>query len=134
MHRLRRTKAGVNSKFQSKFSSFAELFRGDKNSRAFRRALQQAATPAIPHLGIFLSDLTFIEDGNPDALRGMVNFQKRAKLAERIRFIRQYQQEGYNLRPAPVVQDYFRRELAEEIDAEALWKLSKEVEPRETGS
>lgn len=95
IHRLKRTKAAISSKNSSRFSEFAELFKGDKNSRNFRRTLQQSLTPCIPHLGIFLSDLTFTEDGNPDLLLGnMINFQKRCKLAERIRWIKQYQQEG----------------------------------------
>ena len=37
-------------------------------------------------------------------------------------------------RPQPVNQFHVQRGSAEEIDAEALWKISKEVEPRETGS
>ena len=63
------------------------MFSVDKNSRTFRTILSTALTPCIPHLGIFLQDLTFLEDGNPDQLNGMINFQKRIKLAERIRYV-----------------------------------------------
>jgi hypothetical protein len=145
IHRLKRTKAGLSSKAAARLASFADLFRGDKNSRNFRRTLSQSLTPCIPHLGIFLSDLTFTEDGNPDYLTGpptlsqpsgsqMINFQKRCKLAERIRFIKQYQQEGYNLQSAPVLQAYLAKALSSGngLDAEQLWKKSKEVEPKET--
>ncbi len=128
IHRLRKTKELIGSKTEKKFSEFKELFRGDKNSRNFRRVLQTTLTPCIPHLGIFLSDLTFTEDGNPDELLGMINFQKRCKLAERIRWIKQYQQEGYQLESVLIIQAYFVKFL-KIIDPEVLWRMSKEVEP-----
>ena len=131
IHRLKKTQVGVGTKYQKKFQEYVELFRGDKNSRNFRRVLQMSLTPCIPHLGIFLSDLTFTEDGNPDLLDGKINFQKRCKLAERIRWIKQYQQEGYNGFPSlPEYGTYFSKVWVE-IDPETLWKMSLEVEPRE---
>jgi hypothetical protein len=128
IHRLKKTRELIGNKAEKKFSEYKELFRGDKNSRNFRRVLQTTLTPCIPHLGIFLSDLTFTEDGNPDELLGMINFQKRCKLAERIRWIKQYQQEGYQLESWPIIQSYFVKFL-QVIDPEVLWKSSKEVEP-----
>ena len=121
----------MGSKAEKKFEEYKELFRVDKNNRNFRRVLQTTLTPCIPHLGIFLSDLTFTEDGNPDQLLGMINFQKRCKLAERIRWIKQYQQEGYQLEQVPVIQMYFAKHLRV-VDPETLWKMSKEVEPTQT--
>ena len=38
----------------------------DHNYRAYRLALRQATPPCVPHIGKFLQDLTFIDDGNPD--------------------------------------------------------------------
>jgi len=130
LHRLRKTLELVPERLKKKFSEFKELFAGEKNSRNFRRVLQTSLTPCIPHLGIFLSDLTFTEDGNPDELLGMINFQKRCKLAERIRWIKQYQQEGYQLLSVPVIQDYFKNNL-KIVDAEKLWKMSRDVEPKQ---
>jgi hypothetical protein len=131
----------VSAKSMKLLTGFKELFAVDKNNRALRRALSAALPPCIPHLGIFLSDLTFTEDGNPDTLLGMINFQKRyttplplflctqwlyvrcvsplicrcafcrMKLAERIRWIKQYQQEAYNLTSVPVVQEYYKQNL-----------------------
>jgi len=153
VHRLRRTKAGLSARAQGRLAQLAELFRGERNSRAFRRALQAASPPALPHLGLLLSDLTFTEDGNPDTLQAaapagstpstggsgggatggpvLINFQKRCKLAERIRFLRQFQQQPYALQPQPVLQAWISEQLAQPRDAEQLWKISKEVEPKE---
>lgn len=44
-----------------------------------------------------LSDLTFIEEGNPNFIDGLINFKKRDMLVETIRQIQQYQSTSYNL-------------------------------------
>jgi hypothetical protein len=69
-----------------------------------RDVLSQSAPPCIPYLGVHLSDLTFIEDGNPDAIRGLINFTKRRFLFRVISEISRYQQNAYNLHPVPQVQ------------------------------
>eukprot|EP01105_Mastigella_eilhardi_P025274 TRINITY_DN6828_c0_g1_i3.p1 TRINITY_DN6828_c0_g1~~TRINITY_DN6828_c0_g1_i3.p1 ORF type:complete len:896 (-),score=230.67 TRINITY_DN6828_c0_g1_i3:1362-3956(-) len=38
------------------------------NYRAYRTAIHNVAPPCIPFVGIYLTDLTFIEDGNPDII------------------------------------------------------------------
>jgi hypothetical protein len=66
--------------------------------------LSQSAPPCIPYLGVHLSDLTFIEDGNPDTIRGLINFTKRRFLFRVISEISRYQQNAYNLHPVPQIQ------------------------------
>ena len=40
-----------------------------------------ATTPCVPYVGVFLKDLTFICDGNPDYLRGgLINLHKRRQV------------------------------------------------------
>lgn len=46
--------------------------------------------------GIYLTDLTFIEDGNPDYISSLINFKKRELVYDVIREIEQYQQKGYD--------------------------------------
>ena len=126
---MKKTWEGLGQKTQNRWEEFKTLFKVDKNSHNIRHALSQAITPCIPHLGIFLADLTFIEDGNPNTLRDMVNFLKRRMIAERIRWIQQYQQISYNLRPVGVIQEYLQAKL-KVVDEDSLWKLSTIVEPR----
>eukprot|EP00731_Ephydatia_muelleri_P006257 Em0003g505a len=43
--------------------------------------LSTIPTPAVPYIGVFLKDLTFICDGNRDYLRGgLINVHKRRQL------------------------------------------------------
>ncbi len=129
VHRLKKTKEFIKDKANKKFLEYKELFKGDKNSRNLRTVLSTCGTPCIPHLGIFLTDLTFTEDGNPDKIDGMINFDKRMKLAERIRWIKQYQQEGYQLAKVDVVHAYMDKNFKVH-DADELWQMSRKNEPK----
>jgi hypothetical protein len=44
---------------------------------------------------VYLTDLTFIEDGNPGTINNMINWKKRDLLIETIIKIQQYQQTGF---------------------------------------
>jgi hypothetical protein len=45
--------------------------------KILRDAVHQANPPLVPYLGVYLSDLTFIEDGNADTVHnGLINFDK----------------------------------------------------------
>ncbi len=46
--------------------------------RQYRRMLEDSSTPIVPYLGVHLTDLTFLADGNVDTLpNGHVHFHKR---------------------------------------------------------
>jgi len=47
------------------------------NFSEYRKALQESQAPCLPYFGVFLTDITFTEDGNPDYLAGgKINFIK----------------------------------------------------------
>jgi hypothetical protein len=54
-----------------------------------------AQLPCLPYIGIYLTDLTFIEEGNLDELNGMINFIKRRKIAGVISDLKVFQQTPY---------------------------------------
>jgi len=50
--------------------------------KEYRAALRRAELPAIPYIGIWLTDLTFIEDGNPTyEVPERINFSKYRRIA-----------------------------------------------------
>ena len=86
---------------------------------------------------MYLSDLTFIEEGNsntlsPDASLGMeeeiVNFGKRRMVSMVIRELQQYQHTPYALQVVPAIQDFL--ECIETLAAEESYRLSIKHEPR----
>ena len=67
------------SKTWDLWESLSALMSVDDNYAAYRNAIREAQPPAIPYLGINLTDLVFIEDGNPsylDDANEIANFTK----------------------------------------------------------
>ena len=83
--------------------------------------------------GVYLTDLTFIEDGIPSLIKktNLINFAKRAKTAEVIRDIQQYQNVPYPLQPVPELQDYILTNMQSAGDVHEMYDMSLAVEPRE---
>ncbi len=51
------------------------------NYKMYRERLSMTKVPSVPYIGVFLKDLTFISDGNPDYLRGgLINLNKRRQV------------------------------------------------------
>ena len=83
--------------------------------------------------GVYLTDLTFIEDGIPSVIKrtDLINFAKRAKTADVIRDIQQYQNVPYVLKSVPDLQDYILSNMQAASDVHEMYDKSLQVEPRE---
>lgn len=83
--------------------------------------------------GVYLTDLTFIEDGIPSIIKksALINFAKRAKTAEVIRDIQQYQNVPYPLQAVPELQEYILSNMQAAGDVHEMYEKSLTVEPRE---
>ena len=84
-------------------------------------------------IGVYLTDLTFIEDGIPSVIKrtDLINFAKRAKTADVIRDIQQYQNVPYVLKSVPDLQDYILSNMQAASDVHEMYDKSLQVEPRE---
>jgi son of sevenless len=120
-----------------------------KNFGEYREALHLANPPCIPFFGKYLhinksarllissgvypTDLTFIEDGIASVIKksALINFAKRAKTAEVIRDIQQYQNVPYPLQPVPELQEYILSNMQAAGDVHEMYDKSLLVEPRE---
>jgi hypothetical protein len=130
VHRLRKTWDSIPTKIRAIWDDIkTNLFSNKHNSKNLRKALDTQSPPCVLYIGLFLKDLTFFEDGNPDTLKGMINWYKRCKLAERIQRIKQCQQVPYNIIPIPLYQKYFQSQIFVSKNDDELWKISCELEP-----
>ena len=104
-----------------------------KNFAEYRDTLHKAVPPCVPFLGVYLTDLTFIEDGIPSIIKKttLINFAKRAKTAEVIRDIQQYQNVPYPLQPVPELAEYILSNMRTAGDVHEMYEMSLQVEPRE---
>ncbi|KAI9260717.1 ras guanine nucleotide exchange factor domain-containing protein [Phascolomyces articulosus] len=133
--RLRRTWEIVGNRTQQTLNYIRKLMGANRNFTEYREMIHSVNPPCIPFLGIYLQDLTFIEDGNPDCLAksaDLINFAKRQKTAEVIREIKQFQSSPYTLQVVPSMQEFIKRSLEASLDVEALYERSLELEPRTT--
>ncbi|KAI5460050.1 putative cell division control protein Cdc25 [Mariannaea sp. PMI_226] len=131
--RLKRTWDQVPQRTQTVLESMRRVMASTKNFGEYREALHAANPPCIPFFGVYLTDLTFIEDGIPSIIKktNLINFAKRAKTAEVIRDIQQYQNVGYSLQPVPELQDYILSNMQAAGDVHEMYDKSLQVEPRE---
>jgi son of sevenless-like protein len=80
-----------------------------------------------------MTDLTFVLDGNPTLLYNdrLVNVEKFVKLGGILAEIKQFQNVNYNLVYIKEIQEFLDGGLSVARDADTLFELSLEVEPRE---
>lgn len=69
-----------------------------------REALAGAVDPTLPYVGVHLSDLTFMDEGNPDWIEGaggvkLINFPKHHLIARSIEDCLRYQNGNYGVPP-----------------------------------
>ncbi|KAK4123230.1 ras GEF [Parathielavia appendiculata] len=131
--RLKRTWDQVPQRIQATLETMRKLMASTKNFGEYREALHAANPPCIPFFGVYLTDLTFIEDGIPSVIKksNLINFAKRAKTAEVIRDIQQYQNVAYSLQPVPELQDYILSNMQAAGDVHEMYDKSLQIEPRE---
>lgn len=133
VHRLKKTWEGLPQKQRAYWDELCSgLMSSKSNKTALRRAMNEARPPCIVYLGIYTADLTFIEDGNPDTVRGMIFWEKRCRLAERIQKIMQFQEQRYPINEIPKYQKLLEKLLVISHDDESLWEMSIEREPQAT--
>ncbi|ESP05610.1 hypothetical protein LOTGIDRAFT_181403 [Lottia gigantea] len=97
-----------------------------------RDALHRCDPPCIPYLGMYLTDLSFIEEGTPNFTdEGLVNFSKMRMIAHVIREIRLFQQTSYRIEHHPRVTSYLL-DPSRLLDEEQTYKHSLEIEPKQS--
>ncbi|PIA19481.1 ras GEF [Coemansia reversa NRRL 1564] len=145
VERLTRTWQAVHQKSMVVYNQLRQIMRTDRNFAEYRDSLHSCNPPAIPFVGVYLQDLTFIEDGNDDMISsspGLINFAKRQRTAGTIRDLQQFQNVPYNLTPVAEIQDWLLKRLEELCPngqssdrlVEEFWKMSTTLEPKEKDS
>jgi len=93
--RLKQTWQEVDKKQVSALHQLQELMHFKSSYKNYRSALRSTKPPAIPYIGMYLTDLTFIEEGGPNHIEHRVHFLKKAKVAEVIQEFMLYQKQPH---------------------------------------
>jgi son of sevenless-like protein len=136
IRRLKRTWDQINQRFLSLLGTCEMTIDSGKNFNNYRQLLQRITPPCVPFIGVYLTTLTFIQDGAPNNLPGnLVNFRKRAKAAEVIQEIQKWQSKPFNFQRVDLIYDYIQEQLNKFNDipdvSDVFWNRSLEREPRE---
>jgi len=97
IYRLKYTRAELPKKVQMAFDNGMQLMNSDGAYKAYRESLHNVNPPCVPYLGVYLTDLTFIEDGNRDFINELINFRKRQLVFDVIAELQLHQQLGYSI-------------------------------------
>lgn len=128
--RLKKTWEKVSKSTRQTLSKLQLTVSSDARFRNLRDTLRRSEPPCIPYLGMYLSDLTFIEEGTLNFTEdGLLNFSKMRMIANVIREVRCFQDTRYSIEHNPKVSSYLlNKNLL--LDDDELYRRSMELEPR----
>ncbi|XP_070256581.1 LOW QUALITY PROTEIN: ras-specific guanine nucleotide-releasing factor 1 [Myotis yumanensis] len=128
--RLKKTWLKVSKQTKALIDKLQKLVSSDGRFKNLREALKNCDPPCVPYLGMYLTDLAFIEEGTPNYTEdGLVNFSKMRMISHIIREIRQFQQTAYKIEhQAKVTQYLLDRSFV--MDEESLYEASLRIEPK----
>ncbi|XP_021580204.2 ras-specific guanine nucleotide-releasing factor 2 isoform X2 [Ictidomys tridecemlineatus] len=130
IYRLKKTWAKVSKQTKALMDKLQKTVSSEGRFKNLRETLKNCNPPAVPYLGMYLTDLAFIEEGTPNFTEeGLVNFSKMRMISHIIREIRQFQQTAYRIDHQPKVTQYLL-DKALIIDEDTLYELSLKIEPR----
>jgi len=133
--RLKHTFNGIKGRQKELWDELTALMDPSNSFRTLRHGIDESGLSAIPYLGMYLSDLTFMEDGNPDEVersgKKVINFQKHFMIFKTIHQLLRFQTSAEylkNLKKAEPTYT-FLYELPT-LDENVLYAISLEREPR----
>lgn len=131
--RLKKTWDAFSKARKKELDELHAIMETELNWTRYRAALLNAPPPKIPYLGLILTDLVFIEDGNRDRLpSGHINWVKCECLAASLHQVQLCQQSNYQITPNDTLVDTYVLEQAKTLTEREAYDRSLIVEPRST--
>ncbi|KAG0200991.1 hypothetical protein BGX28_006096 [Mortierella sp. GBA30] len=147
--RLYNTWEGINKAYFDRSTQLRKIVSNELNYSVYRARLKTVQAPCIPFLGIYLTTITYIEDGNstykepnpnPPAgastetpqnvvsTRKLLRYGRFFQLAKAVQELRGFQG-SYELLEVPRLRDYIMK-CIEDQDSERSYRKSLAIEPR----
>ncbi|XP_016345114.1 ras-specific guanine nucleotide-releasing factor 1-like [Sinocyclocheilus anshuiensis] len=128
--RLKKTWLKVSKQTKTVIDKLQKLVSSEGRFKNLREALKNCDPPCVPYLGMYLTDLAFIEEGTPNYTEdNLVNFSKMRMISHIIREIRQFQQTAYKIDYQPKAALYLL-DKSSVMDEEGLYEASLRIEPK----
>ncbi|KAM9481619.1 ras-specific guanine nucleotide-releasing factor 1 isoform 2-T2 [Clarias gariepinus] len=128
--RLKKTWLKVSKQTKTVIDKLQKLVSSEGRFKNLREALKNCDPPCVPYLGMYLTDLAFIEEGTPNYTEdNLVNFSKMRMISHIIREIRQFQQTSYKIDHQPKAAQYLL-DSSNVLDEESMYEASLRIEPK----
>ena len=125
--RLKHTKSSLQKKTTDMLDELMSVMNPEKSYTNYRTMLKQAVPPVIPYIGVFLSDLTMLDE-NQNYVNGLINFEKRRQIYKTIRTVELFQQNQYRLYEVAAITTFVVNLKEEKEDV--LYQKSLNIEPK----
>ncbi|PVI07785.1 ras guanine-nucleotide exchange protein Cdc25p [Periconia macrospinosa] len=146
VQRLKKTWELVTRNTKIRFEELKNITEVGRNYTVLRQRLQTVMDSCVPFVGFYLTDLTFIDEGNSTTrlLHGesgadnasVINFDKYMKSARIIDQIQSFQK-PYRLAAVPEMQEWMESQIdrmrkSDQANVQSYYRRSLLLEPRET--
>ncbi|KAJ6241409.1 guanine nucleotide exchange factor [Anaeramoeba flamelloides] len=128
VNRLKHTQREIPVQYQKTYEELLQITDSLQNYSKLKRAIQNAPKPCLPHIGMYLTDITLISDSTPDKLNGLINFSKLRSLHKVIFPLEMCKQVQYNFFPIWQIQQLFNS--IKSYNSKKLYQISLKNEPR----
>ncbi|KAM6982615.1 rap guanine nucleotide exchange factor 3 [Tautogolabrus adspersus] len=95
VQRLYKTWERIPSKTKRIYCAYERLMDPSRNHRAYRLAVAKLSPPYIPFMPLLLKDMTFINEGNPNYVDKLVNFEKMRMIAKSVKSVQVCRSQPY---------------------------------------
>lgn len=145
--RLRKTWDYVSQKRRDMLNNLQAIVEPDKNYAVLRKRLHDQVAPCLPFVGLYLTDLTFIDAGNPATKQlpgvgdsegiSVINFDKHMRTAKIIGDLQRFQI-PYRLAEVTELQEWIQAQIVrvksspDHENVTQYYRKSLLLEPRET--
>ncbi|KAI5098345.1 ras-specific guanine nucleotide-releasing factor 1 isoform X1 [Silurus meridionalis] len=128
--RLKKTWLKVSKQTKTVIDKLQKLVSSEGRFKNLREALKNCDPPCVPYLGMYLTDLAFIEEGTPNYTEdNLVNFSKMRMISHIIREIRQFQQTAYKI-DHQFKASLYLLDSSNVMDEESMYEASLRIEPK----